>query len=288
MDKKTDRADIAWPIVDGKDHEACSLFRPEALLREARRQRQLPLVAVPDICVLDPDGDVVRHLKRTGAGRIHQGWACYHSELLAFDIAGIGEVGIVDCAVGAPFAVLVAEQLFASGCRLLISVTSAGQITPIGPTPYFVLIDRAIRDEGTSYHYLPGSTFAEAPDASLLARVEQAGRALPDIALHRGTTWTTDAPYRETESAIVRARQLGALAVEMEAAALYAFSTTSGRSVVCFAHVTNSMARTEGDFEKGEADGAKATLAVIVTTARAWHEQVTNARPADNPQKTLT
>jgi uridine phosphorylase len=270
MDKKTDRADIAWPIVDGKDHEASSVFRPEALLREARRQRQLPLVAVPDICVLDPDGDVVRHLKRTGAGRVHQGWACYHTELLAFDVAGIGEVGIVDCVVGAPFAVLVAEQLFASGCRLLISVTSAGQITPIGPTPYFVLIDRAIRDEGTSYHYLPGSTFAEAPDASLLARVEQAGRALPDIALHRGTTWTTDAPYRETESAIVRARQLGALAVEMEAAALYAFSTTSGRSVVCFAHVTNAMAQTEGDFEKGEADGAKATLAVVAATAGAW------------------
>ena len=59
--------------------------------------------------------------------------------------------------ISAPFAVLVAEQLFASGCRLVISVTSAGQITPIGPTPYFVLIDRALRDEGTSYHYLPGS-----------------------------------------------------------------------------------------------------------------------------------
>jgi uridine phosphorylase len=267
---KTDRADIAWPIVEGKDLEAPSVFRPEALLREARRQRQLPLVAVPEICILDPDGDVVRHLKRTGAGRIHEGWACYHTELLAFGLDNVGEVGIVGCAVGAPFAVLVAEQLFASGCRLLVSITSAGQIAPIGPTPYFVLIDRALRDEGTSYHYLPGSTFAEAPDAALLARVEETGRALADIALHRGATWTTDAPYRETTSAIERARQLGALAVEMEAAALYAFCATSGRSVVCFAHVTNAMAQTEGDFEKGEADGAKATLAVVAATARAW------------------
>jgi hypothetical protein len=133
MDKKIDSADIAWPIVDGKDHRAPSVFRPEALLREARRQRQLPLVAVPEICVLDPDGDVVRHLKWTGAGRVHEGWACYHTELLAFDLDGVGEVGIVGCAVGAPFAVLVAEQLFASGCRLLVSVTSAGQVNPIGP-----------------------------------------------------------------------------------------------------------------------------------------------------------
>ncbi|TQF30267.1 nucleoside phosphorylase [Bradyrhizobium sp. UNPA324] len=270
MDDKPHRAEAAWPIIGLKDHNAPSVFRPEALLREARRQRQLPLVTVPEICVLDPDGDVVRHLKRTGAGRVHEGWACYHTELLAFDLDGMGEVGIVGCAVGAPFAVLVAEQLFASGCRLLVSVTSAGQITPIGPTPYFVLIDRALRDEGTSYHYLPGSTFAEAPDAPLLTNVEQAGRALPGITMHRGATWTTDAPYRETEAAISRARDLGALAVEMEAAALYAFSATSGSPVVCFAHVTNAMAQTEGDFEKGEADGAKATLAVVAAAARGW------------------
>lgn len=269
MDDKPHRAEAAWPIVGVKDHKAPSVFRPEALLREARRQRQLPLVAVPEICVLDPDGDVVRHLKRTGAGRIHEGWACYHTELLVFDLDGFGEVGIVGCAVGAPFAVLVAEPLFASGCQLLISVTSAGQITPIGPTPYFVLIDRALRDEGTSYHYLPPSTFSEAPDAKRLARVETRVRALPAIALHRGATWTTDAPYRETEAAILRARDLGALAVEMEAAALYAFSAATGQPVVCFAHVTNAMAQTEGDVEKGEADGASATLAVLSAAARA-------------------
>jgi uridine phosphorylase len=270
MDKKIDRADSAWLIVDGKDHMAPSVFRPEALLREARRQRRLPLVGVPEVCVLDPDGDVVRHLKRTGARRIHEGWACYHTELLTFELKGIGEVGIIACAVGAPFAVLVAEQLFASGCGLLLSVTSAGQIAPIGPTPYFVLIDRPLRDEGTSYHYLPPSTFAEAPDATLLARVEDGVRALPTIALHRGATWTTDAPYRETDAAISRARDLGALAVEMEAAALYTFSAATGHPVVCFAHVTNAMAQTEGDFEKGEADGAMATLAIVSAAARSW------------------
>ena len=152
---------------------------------------------------------------------------------------------------------------------MLVSVTSAGQINPIRPTPYFVLIDRALRDEETSYHYLPGSTFAEAPDPSLLDRIERAGRLLSEK-LHRGSTWTTDAPYRETEAAIARARDLGTHAVEMEAAALYAFSTTSGNPIICFAHVTNSMAQTEGDFEKGEADGAKATLAVVAAAACGW------------------
>lgn len=257
-------------MVTKKDYAAPSVFKPEALLREARRQKHLPLLSVPDVCILDPDGDIVRHLRRTGAGHAHKGWACYHTELLTFELEGVGEVGIVGCAVGASFAVLVAEQLFASGCRLLISVTSAGQIADVGPTPYFVLIERAIRDEGTSGHYLPITTFAEAPDTALLTRTENILADFSGVAVHRGATWTTDAPYRETEAAISSARDLGALAVEMEAAALYAFAVATKRSVVCIAHVTNSMARTEGDFEKGEADGTTATYVVIVATIRAF------------------
>jgi uridine phosphorylase len=260
----------ASPIISGKDYEAPSIFRPEALLREARRQKQLPNVAVPDICVLDPDGDVVRHLKRTGTGRPHEGWACYHTELLRFVLEGVGEVGIVGYAVGASFATLVAEQLFASGCRLLISVTSAGQILDAGPPPYFILIDRALRDEGTSYHYLPPAIFAEAPNPRLLSRIEGAFAHIGSIAIKRGATWTTDAPYRETESSIAAARAHGALAVEMEAAALYAFATATQRPVICFAHVTNIMAQSGNDFEKGEADGTVATLGVIAASGLAW------------------
>jgi purine-nucleoside phosphorylase len=267
---RLDARNSAWPILAGKAHQAPSVFRPEALLREARRQKRLPLVAVPAVCVLDPDGDIVRYLKREGTGRSHEGWACYHTELFAFDLDGVGEVGIVHCAVGASFAVLVAEQLFASGCQFLVSVTSAGQIADNGPTPYFVLIDRALRDEGTSYHYLPPTTFAEAPDAALLARIEDTLSRLQGIATYRGATWTTDAPYRETESAIAGARAHGVLAVEMEAAALYAFAAATHRAVVCFAHVTNAMARSEGDFEKGEANGTLATFAIIAAAAQAW------------------
>ena len=56
----------------------------------------------------------------------------------------------------------------------------------------------------------------------------------------------------------------------MEAAALYAFAQARGKSVVCFAHVTNSMGQIEGDFDKGEADGVIASLRVVATTARTW------------------
>src|ERR1700732_382222 len=163
------------PILDNKRPAVPSVFRPSALLREARRQKALPDAAVPSVCVLDPDGDIVRHLRSTGQAIRCETWPCYHTQLDSFTLGG-QRVGIIGCAVGAPFAVLVAEELFASGCRFLVSLTSAGQISVVGRPPYFVIIDRALRDEGTSYHYAPSADYAEA-DAML---VDMAAAALRD------------------------------------------------------------------------------------------------------------
>ena len=93
-----------------------------------------------------------------------------------------------------------------------------------------------------------------------------------DIPACQGAAWTTDAPFRETASAIEHCRARDILAVEMEAAALYAFARARGKSVLCLAHVTNQMAVRPGDFEKGEADGAHASLRVIAAIAKAWRE----------------
>ena len=258
------------PILALKDAKAPSVFLPANLLREARRQRGLDHADVPELCLLDPDGDIVRYLERVGEAEQINQWACYHTEMWRFQRDGL-EFGVVGCAVGAPFAVLVAEQMFASGCRFLISITSSGQITPVGEAPYYILIDRALRDEGTSYHYLQPSRFADA-DPEVLSRLGALVEAAP-ISVFQGATWTTDAPYRETEEAIAAHRDAGILAVEMEAAALYAFSRSRGRPVACFAHVTNTMAQAAGDFEKGEADGALDSLVLATAAAKAWLQE---------------
>jgi uridine phosphorylase len=112
------------------------------------------------------------------------------------------------------------------------------------------VIDRALRDEGTSYHYAAPSAFAEA-EPRLVA---VASEALRNKGLNAviGSSWTTDAPFRETATAIEFARSQGVLAVEMEAAALYTFAQTAGVAVICIAHVTNTMGLAEQDFEKGK------------------------------------
>jgi len=250
------------PILSNKSPAAPSVFQPAALLREARRQKNLPALDVPAVCILDPDGDIVRRLRAEGRARPFP-WPCYHTALGTFELAG-QQVGIIGCAVGAPFAVLIAEELFASGCRLLLSLTSAGQIAPAGPPPYFVIIDRALRDEGTSYHYAAPADFSHADPALVTLAV----RALGERA-HVGASWTTDAPFRETAAAIEAAQARGILAVEMEAAALYAFAAARGAKVLCLAHVTNTMAQGGDDFEKGEADGTADALAVLGALAGA-------------------
>ena len=179
------------PIVSHKHYDASSAFTPESLLREARRQKGLSPAAVPEICILDPDGDIVRHLRAAKRADRHAGWACYHTELYVFR-SEKRQYGIVGHAVGAAFAVLVAEELFASGCRFLVSMTSAGQILPVQTPPYFIVIDRALRDEGTSYHYLPPSDYSEA-DARLTQLAREAmrrpgyrsGSAPPGRPMHR-------------------------------------------------------------------------------------------------------
>ena len=128
-----------------------------------------------------------------------------------------------------------------------------------------MLIERAWRDEGTSLHYLPPSEWSEL-QPRLRERLRD-GLAPVHKRTFGGSSWTTDAPFRETPDAIATARRAGVVAVEMEAAALYAFATARQRSVVCVAHVTNAMAVDGQDFEKGHDNGVAASLAIIEAVA---------------------
>ena len=255
------------PILANKDYQSISVFTPGNLLREARRQKSIQEGSVPRVCILDPDGDIVQNLFEAGLAQLNPYWACYHTRMYNFTYEGI-EFGIVGNAVGASFAVLVAEEMFACGCELLISMTSAGQIIAKGRPPYFVLIEKALRDEGTSYHYLPPSAFSTI-NAKLMECLTSAFEK-SQYPVFPGATWTTDAPFRETETAIAYAQSEGILGVEMEASALYAFAEAKGRPVICFAHITNQMGNVENDFEKGEAQGSLDAIEVISQAAEAW------------------
>ena len=264
-------ADEIPPLLELKAHGEPSVFTAANLLREARRQRQLPEVVIPAVCILDPDGDLARYVQGHADASSDPGWACYHTTLHRFELAD-REVGIIPFTVGAPFAVLVAEELMASGCKLLINLTSAGRIAATPGVAAFMVIERALRDEGTSYHNLPSGRWSHLR-ADLRHRL--AGLDVPGgPPLLHGATWTTDAPFRETAHEIERHRTAGLLAVEMEAAALYAFAEATDSNVLCIAHLTNELG-SEGDFEKGAAAGAEDALRILGAILRRLDETVT-------------
>ena len=257
-------------ILSNKYYNEQSVFLPENLLREARRQKNKQECNVPTVCLLDPDGDLAGFLLKNNLASKNNCWACYHSALYDFNLDG-NSIGIIPCIVGSSYAVLVAEQLFVSGCKLLISVTSAGIINKLNKEKRFALITSAVRDEGTSYHYLSPEKPAVLNDE--LAYLLNSNNPKEDCPFFNATSWTTDAPYRETQSVINTMMKANVTCVEMEASALYALSEVKNYSIICFAHLTNSMAQKEGDFEKGEESGSLDTLNLVSYVLKMFHSQ---------------
>ncbi len=174
--------------------------------------------------------------------------------------------GIVPRTIGGPYAVLVAEQMAVSGARLVLGLTSAGRVGKSMPVPGLAVATRAIRDEGTSYHYLPASGIVDAP--AELAKVLESELRTQKLPVLSGTVWTTDAPYRETKPQLAEYAEAGVLAVEMQAASLFAFSKSRGLPVGVVAYVTNSVERAKKEFDKGSRESEFEVLKRICRAGR--------------------
>ncbi|MDX2268659.1 MAG: nucleoside phosphorylase [Bryobacter sp.] len=238
-----------------------SEFTADALMADVRRLRQLPAEALPEICFLEFDGDFTDWLVETGQAHRVEDWACFHTNMFALDLAG-QRCGIIARTIGAPYAVLIAEQLHAAGVRVIFGITSAGRIAPDLALPGLVVANGAVRDEGTSFHYLPPAETVAAPAALAEAMAE----SLADFprALRSGLVWTTDAPYRETAQQIQHWAARGVLAVEMQAAGLFAFAQAKQAQVGLLALVSNA---TDHDGEQFNTGGFAETLEIFARLA---------------------
>jgi uridine phosphorylase len=134
--------------------------------------------------------------------------------------------GVFHPGVGAPLAAGFLEEAIAKGCRSFIACGGAGALVPELTLGHVVVPTSAIRDEGTSYHYLPpGRSVSPSPAAVEAIRATLDANGVPYVT---GPTWTTDAVYRETRARIRRRTEEGCLTVEMEAAGLFAVAAFRG------------------------------------------------------------
>lgn len=186
-----------------------------------------PAVDPPEACVVTFFGDAVRRLREDGRARLLTDNAWEDGPHPLFEMEHDGQrVALLLSGVGAPLAGALLEQAIAMGCRAFVVCGGAGVLRPDLKLGHLIVVESALRDEGTSHHYLPAGRHVDADPVA----VEVLTRLLDErgVAFQTGRVWTTDAPYRETPAKIESRRAEACIAVDMEAAALAAVARFRG------------------------------------------------------------
>jgi uridine phosphorylase len=227
---------VSFPNYPEK-YNGHSVLEPQAMIAYRRRLGRLPEIERPE--------GVVICLQRGLPERMRWRIPIRHVGRMMGDLYLVkrtkGRVGVLtNFGIGAPLVVALAEELIAFGVKRLISMAWGGGLQPDLHPGDIVVCDRAIRDEGTSHHYLPPAKYVSA-SADLTARLVAALKARGRHC-EAGATWTTDAPYRETREEVGQYQAEGVKAVEMETAALFALGQVRGVETAAAVAVGDSLA----------------------------------------------
>ncbi len=213
---------MSFPNVPEK-HAMTAIVDPAEMLAHRRRGGRLPSVQPFEgaiICL--QRGLPERNRWRVRVKRIGR---------LMGDLYSVrstnGRVAVLtDFGLGAPIVAAQAEELIALGATRLVSIALAGGLQPDLPPGSIVVATGAIRDEGTSHHYLPPGREVSSDGQLVVALSTALTRLGCDYQL--GLTWSTDAPYRETREEVALYEADGVRVVDMELAALLAVAQVRG------------------------------------------------------------
>jgi uridine phosphorylase len=191
---------------------------PRAIIEPADN---LPRLDVAEHCVFCFFTEVIARLAAAPGTRLVRDMLSAMGSHPLYEVDWAGRrLAVFHPGIGGPLAGALMDEVIAVGCRKFIACGSAGALSSGLVHGHILVPTAAVRDEGTSYHYLPPSREVE-PSPEALAAIEAALRER-GIEHTLGKTWTTDAFYRETPARVARRRAEGCLVVEMEAAAFFA------------------------------------------------------------------
>ena len=231
---------MSYPNFRNK-HARDSLLTPRDYLAYARSRKLVP-AARPKSLIVAYHRSLMRYVLQNHRTKRVKGFFGEMFLLTETD----SRVGIIGhFGVGAPQAVIHLEEFIAWGVRRFVSVGTAGSLQVGLRVGDLVLCERAIRDEGSSHHYLAPSRYAYA-SKSLTARVRTC-LEFQKLAYTSGTSWTIDTPYRETIDEARRYQRQGVLTVEMEAAALFAVGLYRVAEVAALFTISDALCDEEGD-----------------------------------------
>jgi uridine phosphorylase len=213
---------MAFPNHPDK-HGAEALVTPEKHNEYKESEGDVEVADAPEAVVLCFSRSLMEYFIETYDG---QEVGLYYGDLYAFEDADhtVGVMG--NFGIGAPTTAMLMDELVADGVETFLSIGFAGCLDDDVEMGEFIVCEKAIRDEGTSHHYVESEKFAH-PSDLLVAETERllADRGEP---YHVGPSWTTDAIYRETRPEVERYAEAGVLTVEMEASAVFAVAAHRG------------------------------------------------------------
>lgn len=214
-----------------------SNFDSPPLLTAAAQLRGKRRPPAPPWLIFCPQASVLRHAVKQWRGQRVPGFfgETYLLDRSEQQVAVAGGFG-----VGAPVVGVLVEMFAVWGVARLVWLGIAGGLQPELRTGDLVLVETAVRDEGTSHHYLPSEpTVAASPrlTESVAQAITQA-----NLPYQTGATWSTDAPYRETAVAVRHYQQLGVQTVEMEVAALFAVAHYCQKEAAALLAVSDLLA----------------------------------------------
>lgn len=251
-------ADPSVPILEF-DPDRAALIEPGHLAA--------PIEGLPSSAVICFFAEVVDEVCGNGRAEVaaELGWEFPRHPLYVLE-AGEGRRVAVFCpGVGAPLAASLFEDAVAHGCSNFVACGGAGALVPGLALGHVVVPDAAVRDEGTSYHYLPPSREVAAdPDAVATAVSVLERHGVPHIV---GKTWSTDAPYRETVARIARRRAEGCVTVEMEAAAFMAVARHRGVRFAQYLYAGDDLSGEAWDHRSWQTASARRTLFELAVEA---------------------
>jgi uridine phosphorylase len=191
---------------------------PEGILEPARLIKAMD---VPEHCVVCFFQDVINELVGSGQARQVAKSVSEMGDHPVYELEVSGRrLALFHPGVGAPLAGALLDEAIARGCRKFIACGSCGVLDREIAVGRLIVPTSAVRDEGTSYHYLPPAREVSASPEGVAAIEAVLRRYNVDYFLAK--TWTTDGLYRETKGKTARRKAEGCLAVEMEAAAFFA------------------------------------------------------------------
>jgi uridine phosphorylase len=250
---------MTFPNHRGK-HSEKALFEPQDFIGYVRKLGRYPTAKPPEGIILCYSDSLIDYVLKNHKVTTVKAFGELH---LLDDTEG--KVGIAKVyGVGGPCAALTLEEKAAFGVRKFLSIGYAGSIQKDIGIGDVLVCDRAIRDEGASHHYLPSSKYAHA-SAGLTARIKDALEAM-GVEYRVGTSWTTDAVYRETVAEVRRYQKEAVAAVEMEAATLFAVAEFRNLEIGCILTISDSLANLKWQPEF-HSDAARAGLETLFKAA---------------------